>query len=55
MDIFIHVGELKSHKTLISKLKVPSSGFTFMHKPFSFESLMDDDLVVNDELTLEGK
>ncbi len=36
MDIFIHVGGLKSHLALSSNLKAPSSGFTFMHKPSSF-------------------
>jgi hypothetical protein len=36
MDIFIHVGGLKSHYILSFKLKVPSLGFTFMYEPSSF-------------------
>jgi hypothetical protein len=37
MDIFIHVGRLKSHQILSFKLKAPSLSFMFMHKPFSIQ------------------
>jgi hypothetical protein len=39
MKIFIHVGGLKSHENLSSKLKVPSLSFTLMHKPSSFAKM----------------